>query len=456
MTSAISNLIDELDAASTKERRQKTAPKREKPANDFDRGPANRTAAPTIASILEASIERAQRRSDGREKPILLPWPILADHFGGGLWPGLHVLNAGTGLGKTQLVLQSAAFTAKRKTPVLYIGLELGELDLALRLLGGEANVPWSNLWTGKAGPAHLARVREALPALVSLPFHFEVSRPHGFPASAVASAVEGFRALYPEPDGPGSRPLLVVVDFLQLIGAEAGKESELRIRIGQASYVLRELAKTLGVAIFAISSVARERLKIDVRSSARLEWDTDPNGCPINRRILDPDAIIGMGKESGDIEYSADSVSVMVRVPETWDGKTCDVIFATPKGRATGATWSPLRFTGYQYEECDDRGGRMVEAWQASDERRERVREEKKSAKEQKRLSGIEADAASIRTYVSAHSGCSVREARVNAVGDSARRWAPAVALLGNALVQTKIGSKVSLSIMEAANDHT
>lgn len=353
----------------------------------------SRRDPPLLASVLSASIERIERRCSGREKPIELPWPVLAEHFGGGLWPGLHIINSGTGVGKTQWALQAGIHAARSGIPVLYIGLELGELDLAVRLLGNEAHVPWSHLWTGTASAAYVQRVVAAAPALNDLPFHYEVSRPHGFAPSDVRAAVDAIRTLYPEIDGPGSRPLLVVVDFLQLIGDEPHDEKELRVRVGRASYVLRDLANC-SVAVLCISSIARERYRLldEIHSVGGLAWDTDASGYPTKRRILKPDAIVGAGKESGDIEYSADSVSIIARVAETWDGTNTDVVFATAKGRATGATWSPLRFTGFAYQECSDRGGRMVDAWRAAAERGSAKKAEKEKASALKKES-TEAD---------------------------------------------------------------
>ncbi len=411
---------------------------------------APRPKLPKLGDAVAASIVRAERRASGSERPIALPWPTLAEHFGGGLWPGFHVINKGTGCGGTQLALQVALGATKRSVPALYVGLELGDLDLALRLLGEEAHVPWSSLWTGKAGPEYLRRIREAAPALESLPFHYEVARPMGFPASALLESIEALRATYPEQDGPGSAPLLVVVDFLQLIGDEPQSDQEVRSRIGRASYVLRDAANRLGVAVICISSVARERYKTlaDIHGVAGLAYDTDADGCPINRRILDVDAIVGMGKESGEIEFSADSVSVLARVPATWDGRGSDVVFATAKGRATGATWSPLHFTGFRYEECPDRGGRLVEAWNAASEAREHAKEERRSAKEQAKLSAVTADANAVRAYVLAHPGCSVREARMHAAGDSSGRWSAAVAMLGEDLEKRKRGKAVGLFV--------
>lgn len=397
---------------------------------------------PRLGDALGPSMDRVERRCAGIEKPVLLPWAVLADHFGGGLWPGVHFLNSGTGVGKTQAALQVACSSAKRGEPVLYVGLELGELDLAVRTLGIEARVPWSPLFIGKAGKAHVQKARDAIPALQVLPFHYEIGRPHGFAPSTLLAAIEAMRIEYPELDGPGSRPMLVVVDFLQLVGDEPEEDRELRIRIGRAAYVLRDAARRLNASVLCISSIARERYKLadDIVGAAGLQWDVDDNEKPINRRITRPDTIIGVGKESGDIEFSADSVSLIVKVPETFvAGHGVDVIFATPKGRATEALWSPLHFTGFGYEECADGGGRMLDAWKNAAEARSRASEAKKAAKEDKALAKIHADAEAIRDFVVKNPGCSTREARIHTVKNTSRRWTTAVALLGKALLQTK-----------------
>jgi hypothetical protein len=73
------------------------------------------------------------------------------------------------------------------------------------------------------------------------------------------------------------------------------------------------------------------------------------------------------VGKESGEIEYAGDSVSVLARVPGTWKDGASDVLFITAKGRATGPTWSPLHFTRWGYREADDGGSFAIAAMKAA-----------------------------------------------------------------------------------------
>jgi hypothetical protein len=326
--------------------------------------------------------------------------------------------------------------------PVAYVGLELDSIEIGMRLLGEVAGIPWSALWTGQAGPAYIARARGAVPALAPLPLHVLTARPQGWPASDLSAVAEAMRRSYPEAEGePGSRPFLLVVDFLQIIGSEpdsSGRPLDLRERIGRAAYYARDVATRYGAAVLLLSSTARDRygLLADAAEAAGLVCDTDEDGRPIRRAVLRPDSLIGAAKESGEIEYSADSVSVLVRVPgsRTPEGG-CDMLFATAKGRATGATWTPMRFTGHSYREPEDGGAGALELLRAQATARRTARAAKADARDAERRARLVADAAAVATYVLEHPGCSVREARVHAVADSPRRWAPAVALLGAAL---------------------
>ena len=387
-----------------------------------------------FSEFIAPALARMARRASGEEKPIRLPWPVLDAHFGGGLWPGVHFVSAGTGLGKTQWALHVALHAAQCGTPALYGGLELQDFDLVLRVLGIEAHVPWSHLWTGNAGADTIARALAAVPALRDLPLHQEVKRPQGFSAKSLCEIVEALRELYPEEGGPGSRPLLVVVDFLQIIGDEQGDEHELRERIGRASYAMRELSMRLSVAFVVISAVARERYKLmnDLHTEAKLIWEADGDDCPIKRHILNPESIVGAGKESGEIEYSGDSVTVIGRVPETYENSHVDCIVATAKGRATGAMWSPLHFTGFAFEECSDRGGRIVEAWGDAGAKREERKAVQAEAKLAAKEMALSRDVEAVVAFVRRNPGCSVAEARASTVNDSARRWSPVVDALG------------------------
>ena len=303
-----------------------------------------------IGSLLDDAIDRARARREKRELPVSVPWPELAEQLGGGLWPGLHVLVGGTGSGKSTLALQLALAAAKEGTPTAYVGLELGELDIALRLLGGEAGVSWSRLYTGRSSEHEVTKAEGAKGALAAMPFYVEVGKPQGWPASELEALAERMRAAHPKQAGE-RKPMLLVLDFLQIVGDEPNnrRPAELRERIGKAAYFARDVARRLDVAVLVISSAARD--KYGALSGAALDEAGIRVDAKGRRFVYSPDVLVGLGKESGDLEYSADSVTAMVRGPKmnTAEGSERCAVLVTAKGRATGAGWCALRFENGQ-----------------------------------------------------------------------------------------------------------
>jgi hypothetical protein len=368
---------------------------------------------PPLGEVLDEALRRACRRLLGQEKPIPLRLSVLNDHFGGGLWPGVHVICSSTGVGKTALGLQQAVFAAEAGIASAYIGLELRLDEAGMRILGDHAKVPWSRMYTGHATAHDLEASKASSDDLKAknLPLHIIPRRAQGWPASKLAAVATAMRAQYPEEDGPGSRPIFLAVDFLQLVGPEdvpCGRcnscrsgafdicrnpqpdSLDIRERIARASYMAHAVAEQYDAVVWLVSSVARERYNLwKLLEQAAPAWNLDDNGRPIDRRIHNPDALVGLGKESGEIEYSADSVSAIIRVPDSWSGTGCDVVFATAKGRATGASWSPLRFTGFGYEDSHDGGMNataVLEPDGAGDSDRQKRREQRQQQEDNDR----------------------------------------------------------------------
>jgi len=351
---------------------------------------------PPLGERLADSVIRAERRANGVETPVPLPWDLLNPHFGGGLWPGLHVICSTTGSGKTALVLQVCKHSAEQDVPVAYVGLEMDDLQFDLRVVAEHAKAKWSDLYTGQADEKTLAYARGAALEIIqkNLPLHPINRNPMSWPASKIRLLATAMREKYPEQNGPGSRPLLIVLDYLQIVGPEESEDGkyktlDLRERIGRAAYALREAATSFNISILIVASIARDKYGLwPMMLSAELQGSF--NGKEIvDRRITSPDALVGLGKESGEIEYSADSVSVLSRVPGTFvEGVGDSVVFATAKGRATGARWSPMHFTGYRYEPSRDGGSSVM----TEIEKTSRVKEQKKLQKEEERRQEEEA----------------------------------------------------------------
>jgi replicative DNA helicase len=281
-----------------------------------------------VGALLPGAVEQLRRRATGEDRPILLPnWPNFAATMGGGLWPGLHVLTGGTGTGKSQFALQLALQAAKGGVPTRYIGLELDNLGLVARLLcmaaGDRAGVWWSSLYTGQGALSthKLDELERAYGAeLAALPLYLATDQgPHGWSYDQIGPAVEQLRAVHPEASG---RPVLLVVDFLQLLGGE--RNEDVRERIGKAAYQARQAAREHNAAILVLSSTARTNY--GALGGLVLNGEGKPKTPPAD--------LVGMGKESGDIEYAADSALVMARATGELDDS------GNVYGNDPGAMW--------------------------------------------------------------------------------------------------------------------
>lgn len=321
---------------------------------------------------------RVLGRVEGAETPIATPWRTVNERMGGGLWPGMHVVVGGTGTGKSQWAMQVCIEAARAGVPVLVLSLELDALGVFARAASfftqdlarddGSAlpAVKWSAFYTGGRASTEAqterdrAAVREALPhvlpKLEALPLHWIEAPPHGLPHTEIAELAADLRALHPEHTGP----VVVVVDFLQLVAGTDPREDTIT-RVSRAAYQCRAVARpdiasgNPGAVVLVLSSTSRLNEK-DTRITAREEPSTLPKRGPAA-------LLVGMGKESGDVEFSADSVLVLCPEPPPEDGPDGEkpakmrggrpVHLAVAKLRAGVPGWCELRFNGSRFIEA-------------------------------------------------------------------------------------------------------
>jgi len=320
--------------------------------SEFDRLlTSRRTSSPIrhLSELLDPALARAKDRKMGVEKPIPVAHPERAQCLAGGYWPGVHFLISGTGAGKSQLAIEDCLHAASCGVPVLYIGLELEAFQVALRFLGERSRVSWSKLYLGRASGEQIAQAEYVAAELRDMPIYTDFAGPSGWPASRLRDALSQLRELHP------TGPLMVVLDYLQLVSSEPGGPKELRERIGAVAYSARALSVEFDAALVIVSSTARANYGAmggDAIKSAGIEIKA-PNSDSFSPRkvVLNPDVLVGAGKESGEIEASADSVTVLLRWPARYEGERV-VLSVTVKGRAMGASWCALLF---------DRGTRFV-----------------------------------------------------------------------------------------------
>ena len=313
---------------------------------EIEPAPEGETEYERIGDFLGDALERMRRRADNEEQPATTPWAELDDKLSGGLWPGLVVLVGNSGAGKSQLALQLALHVAREKAPALYVGLELDKLGIAARLSAmnyrlhnpkARPVLQWSELYTGKPRDDCTLPFPEAFECarkhLTGLPFYFEQGPPDGWAISKLAPRVAQLRQEHPE------GPLLVVLDFLQIIGQDdEDKRADLRERIRKAAYVGRAVARDYDAIVLLVSSTSREHYgKLSGKEKGKLI-----EGWPHSLSFGD---LLGTGKESGEIEYAADVALVMCQKKR---GEP--VHLAIAKQRAGVPSWVTMDFDGCMF----------------------------------------------------------------------------------------------------------
>ena len=268
-----------------------------------------------VADDLDGLLDAFWARREGRETPLATPWKSVDGVLGGGFWPGMYVLVGGTGAGKTQWAVQVAVEAALTGARVLYLALELSRQDLAARVLGALGGVSWSGILRGRLDDSAAQRVSDAVRRAKTLPLHTECGVPFGYGADTLAARAWSLR------------PSLVVLDYLQLCSGRSSEDA--RTTVGRVSYVARTIARDLGAAVLVLSSTARTNYADLVNDPAK-----------------DPSDLVGLGKESGEIEYAADGVLVLARHAE--QAKTRVLVVAKnrhgPLGRVS-LDWSGTAF---------------------------------------------------------------------------------------------------------------
>lgn len=321
-------------------------------------------AAGRLSAVLPTALARMRARAKGDERPIPLPseWTATAAELHGGLWPGCYVLVGGTGAGKSQWAFQASYHASvNEKIPVLYVGLELDELGVVARLAGLASTdkargypdaVRWSALYLGDwYGVDRIDRRPELAEALAAAPFYMVTGDARGtgrgWSYAELAPSVRALREAHPEHAGP----VLVVVDFLQLVTGPAvnGRRPELREIIGQAAYHARMVARELNAVVLLLSATARSAYPLFQGKGAGGE-----KGEALG--FGDRARFVGTGKESGEVEYAADAVLALAREPWPTGATPSPVWLAVAKmraGPAAGGTgWVRYTFNGTTFAE--------------------------------------------------------------------------------------------------------
>lgn len=229
------------------------------------------------------------RRTDGRAYLGLdCGFQHLNEVFNG-LTEGVFILSGAPSTGKTTLAKQIADHVAvQERVPVLFWSFEQSAEELRIKSLARIAEVDSRTIWKGREDAATWIKVEEAADAYRRGTGRWltiiEAGREDNLDRIRSAAVLAKHKA-------GGDRPILLVLDYLQIIPALPGSPDNIRERIDQNLSELRRLSRDLKSPILVISSQNRE---------AYGKGNDKPTLAAL--------------KESGGIEYSADAVLCLWR----------------------------------------------------------------------------------------------------------------------------------------------
>jgi replicative DNA helicase len=295
-----------------------------------------------VDDLEKSTFACIERRRSGTEQPVLTPFREFNIALEGGLWPGLHTFTGGTGSWKTELAAATCSQAIDDGCAVVYVSLELEKEQVFIRIAARRAGVPWSRIWLGKYGDQDLVRVRAESERMRGKPFRVIEGTAGGWSSSQLYDLVKKARVAHPV------GPLLVVLDFLQLIGANEGERVDLREKIGRTAYVARQVAREFAASVLLISSTARDKYSLlnSAMKEAGLSTMRAQHGGSV-KTIINPHVLVGLGKESGEIEFACDSVTVMSKWPTRLDNGDRLVVLAVAKLRYGRESWCVLTAHG-------------------------------------------------------------------------------------------------------------
>jgi len=238
------------------------------------------------------------RRADGRA------WSGLDSGFRhlnevlNGLTEGVFILAGAPSTGKTTLAKQIADHVAgAEKVPVLFFSFEQSKEELRIKSLARLAQVDSRTIWKGRSDADAWSKVEAAAEEYSRRPGIWltiiEAGREDTLDRIRAAAILAKHKA--------GDKPVLLVLDYLQILPAGRDAPEDTRGKIDWNLSELRRLSRDLKSPVLVISSENREAYKGN-----------------------NPPTLAAL-KESGGIEYTADAVICLWRDKEESDRLTKD-----------------------------------------------------------------------------------------------------------------------------------
>ena len=232
------------------------------------------------------------------------------DKMTSGLQGGDLVIVAGRpSMGKTSLAMNIAEHVAiEQGLPVAVFSMEMGAVQLAMRMLGSVGMLDQHRMRTGKLLADDWPRVTHAVQRMQDAQLYIDET-----PALSSVEVRARARRLARQCGKLG----LIVIDYLQLMGASSAGENR-ATEISEISRSLKGLAKELDCPVIALSQLNRS-------------LEQRPNRRPVMSDL----------RESGAIEQDADLILFIYRDevynPDSPDKGTAEIIIGKQRNGPIG-----------------------------------------------------------------------------------------------------------------------
>jgi replicative DNA helicase len=254
-------------------------------------------------------LDYMDQQIDGLIKPVPTGLTDLDRKLGGGFYGGdLVIVAARPSMGKTAFSL-TVAKNVSRDMPVLFLSMEMKNVQLQQRLVSSVSGVTMAQLRDpASLDQSHWYEITEAAKKIKDLHLYLD-DQPNLtlLEVRSKARAVKRKHGLS-----------LLVVDYLGLMAT--GSEERRDLQIGALTKGLKNLAKELDVPVILLSQLSRK-------------CEERPNKRPLSSDL----------KDSGDIEADADTILFLYRDevynPDSPDKGICEVICTKQRQGETGIT---------------------------------------------------------------------------------------------------------------------
>ncbi len=283
---------------------------------------------PLLAQVVER-IDELYHREGGSDVTGIPTGFVDLDRMTSGLQPGDLVIVAGRpSMGKTSFSMNMAEHVAiEQGLPVAVFSMEMGAVQLAMRMLGSVGMLDQHRMRTGKLLTDDWPRVTHAVQRMQNAQVYIDET-----PGLTVVDLRARARRLARQCGRLG----LIVIDYIQLMSASGGGENR-ATEISEISRALKGLAKELECPVVCLSQLNRS-------------LEQRPNKRPVMSDL----------RESGAIEQDADVILFIYRDevynPDSPDKGTAEIIIGKQRNGPIGTV--RLTFQGESTKFLNFTGG--------------------------------------------------------------------------------------------------